>query len=144
MILPIIVRRCLLGTVAERPFAPEGARPGVSWPLAEMTSSRLRELPRRRVCGRSVPVAASFRARLLGLAWLRREQAGAGLLIPACASVHTVGMRFPLDLVFLDRHGRRCATHLRVPPFRLVHCRGAAAVLEIPSPQGGEFASAAT
>jgi uncharacterized membrane protein (UPF0127 family) len=85
-----------------------------------------------------VPVAGGFRSRLLGLAWLRRERAGAGLLIPACASVHTIGMRFRLDLVFLDERGRPLAIHRGVPPFRLVRCHGAAAVLEIPSRQGGE------
>jgi hypothetical protein len=144
MILPIIVRPCLLGAVAERPFAPEGGEGRRRAALAGMTSGRLRELPRRRVCGRSIPVATDFRSRLLGLAWLAREQAGAGLLIPACASVHTVGMRFPLDLVFLDCQGHPLATHRRVPPLRLVRCRGAAAVLEIPSPEGGEFTAAAT
>jgi uncharacterized membrane protein (UPF0127 family) len=103
-----------------------------------VTAARLRDLPRRHVCDRDVPVAVGFRSRLLGLAWLPRSRAGSGLLIPTCASVHTVGMRFLLDLVFLDRDGRPLALHLRVPPCRLVRCHGADAVLEIPSPQGGE------
>jgi len=104
-----------------------------------MTAARLRELPRVRVCGRSVPVATGFRARLLGLAGLTSEQADSGLLIPRCASVHTFGMRFELDLVFLDRRQRPLVTRRRVPPGRLVWHRAAVAVLEIPSRQGGEF-----
>jgi hypothetical protein len=48
-------------------------------------------------------------------------------------------MRFDLDLVFLDEDGRPLARFTRVPPNRLVWHRGAAAVLEIPSRQGGEF-----
>jgi uncharacterized protein len=104
-------------------------------------AARLRALPKRDVDGSSVPVAAGFRARLLGLACLRRERAGAGLLIPRCSSVHTFGMRFDLDLVFLDGDGRPLARLRGVPPNRLVWHRGAAAVLEIPSAQGGEFAS---
>jgi uncharacterized membrane protein (UPF0127 family) len=100
---------------------------------------RLSALPRRRVCGRTVAVADDFRSRLLGLGGLRREQAGAGLLIPHCASVHTFGMRFALDLVFLDGEDRPLAIWRRVPPRRLIWHRGAAAVLEIPSAQGGEF-----
>jgi uncharacterized membrane protein (UPF0127 family) len=95
-------------------------------------------MPRLSLLGHEVLVAAGFRARLLGLARLDRGEAGAGLLIPRCASVHTFGMRFPLDLVFLDRRGAPLALHRRVPPRRLVWCRGAAAVLEIPSPEGGE------
>jgi len=89
-----------------------------------------------------VPVATGFRARLLGLCGLRRERAGVGLLIPRCSSVHTFGMRFALDLVFLDRAGRPLSIHRAVPPRRLVWHRGAAAVLEIPAPQGGEIAAA--
>ena len=49
-----------------------------------------------------MPVATTVSSRLLGLALLRREHAGAGLLIPRCRSVHTFGMRFPIDVLFLD------------------------------------------
>ena len=80
-----------------------------------------------------MPVATGFRSRLLGLSGLPREQAGAGLLIPRCASVHTFGMRFALDLVFLDARERPLAIMVGVPPRRLAWQRGAAAVLEIPS-----------
>jgi uncharacterized membrane protein (UPF0127 family) len=107
-----------------------------------VTPRRLRRLPRRPVRGLVVPIATGFRSRLLGLSWLRRERAGEGLLIPACSSVHTIGMRFPLDLVFLDRRGRPLAVHRGVRPLRLVRCRGASAVLEIPSRSGGESAAA--
>ncbi len=89
-------------------------------------------------------MARGYRARLLGLAWLEAAEAGPGLLIPRCAGVHTFGMRFELDLVFLDRHDRLLAVVPRVPPGRLVWRRGAAAVLEIPSAEGGEFATPAT
>jgi uncharacterized protein len=107
-------------------------------------ADRFKSLPRCRVLGLDVPVAADFRSRLLGLAGLSREQAGAGLLLPRCASVHTFGMCFDLDLVFLDGEDRPLAVFIQVPPRRLVWQRGAVAVLEIPSPQGGEFASART
>jgi uncharacterized protein len=107
-------------------------------------SGRFDDLPRRRVLGRDVPLARGYRARLLGLAGLRREAAGAGLLLPRCASVHTFGMRFPLDLVFLDSRGRPLAVRLGVRPCRLARHRGAAAVLELPSPQGGESAAPGT
>lgn len=89
--------------------------------------------------GREVAVAIGPRARLLGLAGLTREQAGAGLLIPRCTGVHTFWMRFELDLVFLDRDGAPLARRLGVPPRSLAWRRGAAAVLELPSPLGGEF-----
>lgn len=83
-------------------------------------------------------VAIGFRARLIGLSRLSREEASPGLLIPRCASVHTFGMRFALDLVFLDREGRVLGFRRRVRPRRLARCRGARSVLEIPSAAGGE------
>jgi uncharacterized membrane protein (UPF0127 family) len=102
---------------------------------ARLHSARLRRLPRATVLGREVAVAIGLRARLLGLAHLDRQQAGAGLLIPGCSSVHTFGMRFPLDLVFIDGDARtRLITVYRdVPPRRIVSCRTATAVLELPT-----------
>jgi trehalose synthase len=88
------------------------------------------------VLGREVPVAKTFRARLLGLALRDRERAGPGLLIPRCRGVHTLGMRFALDLVFLDREGRPCSFRRAVPPRRLAWDRQASAVLELPSRSG--------
>ena len=108
-----------------------------------MARDRFHDLPRRRIVDFLVPVATKRRSRLLGLAWLSRERAGVGLLIPRCASVHTFGMCFPLDLYFLDQEGTVLAVRLRVSPRRLVWCRGAGAVLEVPSPPGGESAAAA-
>ncbi|HEY3435486.1 MAG TPA: DUF192 domain-containing protein [Solirubrobacterales bacterium] len=85
------------------------------------------------------PVAKDFRTRLLGLSWRSRGRAGPGLLIPRCSSVHTFGMRFPLDIYFLDAAGRVISVRRRVPPRRVIWQRGAAAILEIPSPpEGGE------
>jgi uncharacterized membrane protein (UPF0127 family) len=91
--------------------------------------------------GREVPVAAGLQARLLGLAFLDRVEAGPGLLIPRCSSVHTFGMRFSLDIYFLDGNLLPLAVHREIPPRRVVFHRGAAAVLEIPAVEGGEFSS---
>lgn len=86
------------------------------------------------VLGLRVPVAAAPSARLLGLALLDRSEAGAGLLIPSCRSVHTFGMRFELDILFLDGRCRVLDLRRSVPPGRLARCRDADAVLEVPSP----------
>ena len=83
-----------------------------------------------------VPVADRLGMRLLGLAFLPREGAGPGLLIPRCRSVHTFGMRFPLDLVFLDADGHEIGRRSSVPPGRLVSEAGADSVLEIPADAG--------
>jgi uncharacterized protein len=98
------------------------------------TPLRFRGLGRIRLLGLEIPVAETKLSRVLGLAVLSRERAGVGLLIPRCRSVHTLGMRFPLDLIFLDRDGGVLELHRGVPPGRFIRCAGAMAVLELPSP----------
>ena len=90
-----------------------------------------------------VPVAERLGMRLLGLAFLSREDAGPGLLIPRCRSVHTFGMRFPLDLVFLDADGGVISRRASVPPGRLVSEAGAESVLELPAQAGRSTATRA-
>lgn len=89
-------------------------------------------------------MASGFRARLLGLAGLDRGEIGSGLLIPCCSSVHTFGMRFALDVYFLDERSAPLAVRRQIPPRRVVSCRGASAVLEIPADEGGEISSPGT
>ena len=97
-----------------------------------MLPARLRRLPWRTLdSGARVAEAATFRARLLGLALLRDElPSGHALLLPRCRSVHTAGMRFAIDVVFLDETGQVLRVAHAVPPLRLVRCPGAFAVLE--------------
>jgi uncharacterized membrane protein (UPF0127 family) len=90
-------------------------------------------LPTAEIDGTRVLVAATRRARLLGLALLKREAAGPGLLIPRCRSVHTFGMRFPLDVVFLDDAMHPVSIRRRVGPRRVALERRARAVLELPA-----------
>jgi uncharacterized protein len=86
-----------------------------------------------------IVAARSFRARLLGLALRRRAPPGRALLLPRCRSVHTFGMRFPLDLVWLDREGRVIAVEESVPPNRIRSRPDAAAVLELAAGGGSEM-----
>jgi uncharacterized membrane protein (UPF0127 family) len=95
---------------------------------------RLRRLPTLPVPvhGIEVRVAATPRARLLGLAWLR-DRPTCGLLLPRTRSVHTFGMRFALDLVWLDARGRAVRVDTAVPPRRIRSCAAARAVVELPT-----------
>ena len=81
----------------------------------------------------STRVARGFGERLIGLSWSRRPRAAA-LLIPRCRSVHTFGMRFPLDLYWLDAGGEIVRVDRGVPPWRISRCGRARAVIETPSP----------
>jgi uncharacterized protein len=95
---------------------------------------RLRRLPTLPVPvhGIEVRVAATVRARLLGLALLRARPP-CGLLLPRTRSVHTFGMRFALDLIWLDARGRAIRIDANVPPRRVRSCWSARSVIERPT-----------
>jgi uncharacterized protein len=76
-------------------------------------------------------IADGFFSRGRGLLGRRRLARGHGLLIKPTWSVHTWFMRFPIDVVFLDRQLRilKVRTHMR--PWRTVSRLGASSVLEL-------------
>jgi uncharacterized protein len=98
---------------------------------------RLAALPLIAVDGQPVRLATTLRARLVGLAFTDRDRSGAGLLIPGCRSVHTFGMRFALDVAFLDAEGAVISRRHDVPRRRVVTDRRASAVLEAPARGSG-------
>lgn len=53
-----------------------------------------------------------------------------GFWIDPCASVHTIGMRYPLDLAFVDGDGRVRKLVYGLPPLRLANGFGARSTLE--------------
>lgn len=84
--------------------------------------------------GCSIAVAWSFWSRVRGLLGSPCPAAGHGLLIPSCRKVHTLGMRYPIDVIFLDAQMRVVSVHANVPPGRLrVADRRASHTLEVRS-----------
>lgn len=66
---------------------------------------------------------------LLGRPPLAADGSEALVLAP-CASVHTIGMTYALDLVFLDGVGRVVGIHRRIPPWRTCGARDACTTVE--------------
>jgi uncharacterized protein len=54
-----------------------------------------------------------------------------GLWIAPCNSVHTLGMRYPIDVVFVNADGSVAKVVERLAPWRAAGCRGARATLEL-------------
>jgi uncharacterized membrane protein (UPF0127 family) len=99
---------------------------------------RLRRLPQvvlspAPLTDRDVRRARDPLARLLGLAGLPAMPSGTGLLLPRTRSIHTFGMRFALDLVWLDHEGQVVRVDHGVRPWHVRSCRAARAVVELPS-----------
>jgi len=80
-------------------------------------------------------LADGYFSRLVGLLGKTRRWArpGHGLWIMPSHGVHTIGMLFAIDLVFLDRDGRVVHTQEYVRPFRISRVTlKAQSVLELP------------
>jgi len=93
-------------------------------------TERFEGLPRHALAGGVTLVEASGgKARRRGLARLDSLPADHALRIRT-ASVHTFGMRFALDLIWLDNHGTVVRVDRDVPPNRLRACLRARAVVE--------------
>ena len=75
--------------------------------------------------------ATSFLARGRGLLFAPQLGDSEALWIAPCNSIHTVGMRYGIDVVFLDRAGRVVAQRKALAPGRWAGCRRAASVLEL-------------
>jgi uncharacterized membrane protein (UPF0127 family) len=58
--------------------------------------------------------------RIFGLHLLPQLSAGEGLLLPGSTTIDTTFMRYPIDLIFVDRAGRVTRTVPNVPPWRMV------------------------
>ena len=86
----------------------------------------------RAVCERC-ELADSFWTRFRGLMGRRELAAGSGMLFRPGGSVHMFFMRFPLDVVFVDRDWRVVGVRHELRPWRVAGARGAAAALELPA-----------
>jgi hypothetical protein len=73
---------------------------------------------------------AARRKGLLGRDFLRD---GSAMVLAPTNAIHTCGMRFPIDVVFVRRNGVVVKVRSCVPPWRAVVSLPAYAVIELPS-----------
>jgi hypothetical protein len=89
----------------------------------------------------ALAVADSHWTRLQGLLGLAPSdfRNGYGLWIVPCRGVHTLGMRFPIDVVYLDHSLTVIHVERDLPPWRFAPIKmRAASVLELPCRTAGE------
>jgi len=102
--------------------------------------SRISRYPRLELeTGIRMHLAHTWRARLLGLALMPRLDRDEALVIPHCTSVHTFGMRFELDVVFVDREWQPIYVEYGVGPRRVLRSRFARSVIEVVAGEAGRL-----
>lgn len=92
--------------------------------------------------GLRLAVARTRRARAAGLSRLDALPLRVALHIPRCRSVHTFGMRFALDLIWLAGDGQVVRVDREVPPRRVRTCVRARSVVEANAGTADAFLSA--
>jgi uncharacterized membrane protein (UPF0127 family) len=70
--------------------------------------------------------------RMVGLLNRPTLASGEGLLLDRCYGIHTIGMRFGIDVLFLDKELRVMRAVPSLPSFRICIVRQAVYVLELP------------
>lgn len=76
-------------------------------------------------------VAETARERARGLLGRAPLKPGEGMYLSPCRAVHTFGMRYPIDLVYLDRSGRVCKLVEALKPWRFSGSLKARGTLEL-------------
>ena len=101
--------------------------------LSESISLLVRNVTRNVLLADSASVADTSAKRRTGL--LKHEQldAGQGLWIVPCEGVHTFGMKFPIDVLFLNRKRRVLKIRENMVVRRISLCFWAHSVLELPA-----------
>jgi hypothetical protein len=89
---------------------------------------------RVKVVGSTVFFAATWWGRFRG--WLGQPEPpdGQGLLLVPCQGIHMIGMKYPIDVAFLDRSGVVVATYANLAPWQRTRLhRKAYQALELPA-----------
>jgi uncharacterized membrane protein (UPF0127 family) len=111
--------------------------------VAATQQERFAGLPSRTLGdGRVLVQASTHRARRRGLSRIEPMDDDHALHIPRCPSVHTFGMRFALDLIWLRRDGSVARVDRDVGPRRMRMCLRAGSVIETVAGQADAFLAA--
>ena len=88
------------------------------------------------VVAQQVELASTFGQRLRGLMGRREMPPGSAMLLYPCNAVHTCFMRFPIDIIFLDREGHVLEIVHSLPPFHFTGTvKESRLVVELPAGQ---------
>ena len=105
-----------------RAFAHDGA---AGWILRNQRAGQI-------VAATLIP-AFDRETRNKGLLGRHSLEQGSAMILAPCSSVHTLFMRFPIDIIFVARDGRVVKMCERCRPWRLALGPGAFAVVELPA-----------
>lgn len=102
----------------------------LDWKSEEL---RLRNARDGTMVASAVETALDSSSRRRGLLGRDAMPAGSALVIGPCNAIHTVSMRFPIDVLFVSKSGRVVKVRERVRPWRVAVALRAALTIELPA-----------
>jgi uncharacterized protein len=99
---------------------------------------RIRNITRDAVLADAADIADTSEKRRTGLLKRQSLERGDGLLITPCEGIHSFGMKFPFDALFLSRDRKVLKVRASMKARRISLCLPAHSVLELPSGTAAE------
>ncbi|MCM8763315.1 MAG: DUF192 domain-containing protein [Candidatus Omnitrophica bacterium] len=93
---------------------------------------RIVNLTRNTIIAEKAEIANTFLKRLVGLLGRKKFKAGEALIFKNVSCVHTFGMRFAIDVLFVNRKGMVVAALPNLKPFRISGIYPFCNVIELP------------
>ena len=93
----------------------------------------VRNQTRGNILAESAQIADDSATRRKGLLGRSSLPSGHGIWITPCSAVHSWGMKFTIDVLYLDRKQRVRKVRHRMAPWKMSMCLLADSVLELPS-----------
>ena len=94
---------------------------------------RVRNITSEAILAETADIADTSAKRRTGLLRHQSLPAGSGLWIVPCEAVHTFGMKFAIDVVYLNKRRKVLKIRHNMVPRRISGCLRAHSVLELPA-----------
>ena len=98
-----------------------------------LSKLRVRNQSRNTLLADRAGIANTSKTRKTGLLKHDKLEPGEGLWIAPSEGVHTIGMKFPIDVLFLNKKRKVLKIRAALPRWRMSLCLRAHSVLELPS-----------
>ena len=94
----------------------------------------IENITQNKIIATNAQLANTFFTRLKGLLGTSRLEAGKGLIIRPCNSIHTVGMKYAIDVLFMDEHDQILKIVMGMKAGKFSFCRNNSSyVVELPA-----------
>ena len=93
----------------------------------------IKNMTQNNILALNVVLADTFLTRLKGLLATKQLETGKGLVIRPCSSIHTVGMNYDIDVVFVGSDDNVLKVVSNMPANRFALCRKSSYIIELPA-----------